>query len=241
MKTYALLIGLLVTVFLSADSHAARFEKAARAAEIRHSHGITRDHVRHRPQSYKHRQHRREDRIDHRRDERLERYVKLRVGMRLLSLPPRYVPMTVGATVYYYDDGVYLVKKGSEFVVVSGPIGARVAILPYGFRSFYVGPRRYFFANHTYYVYVAETSKYEVVEAPGDAPKDIADTTLQITPMQGQSAAKLEQDKLDCHQAAITESKFDPLATRHAAESQHIGYNTALGSCLGERGYLTST
>jgi hypothetical protein len=185
---------------------------------------------------------RREDRLDDRRDERWERYWKYRIGVRLLTLPARHRTVVIGPTVYYYSDGVYLVKKGNAYVVVGAPIGARIGVLPYGFRSFYIGPRRYFFVNSTYYVYAAATRDYVVIAAPQGAESAAQALTPDpvVYPAQGQSEEQVDQDRYECHRWAMDESDFDPTRSQQQSGADQDRYNRALSACLSGRGYTVS-
>ena len=200
-----------------------------------------------------HRQHerradRRDDRFDHRldrrrdyREDRWENYVKFRVGMRLLTLPARYHAMTVASQTYYYADGVYLIRRGNEYVVVSAPLGARLTVLPYGFRSFWIGPRRFFAFNSIYYVYEAGTKEYVVVEKPeGAETADIATPELVIYPNADQSNEQLTQDRYDCHVWSIEETGFDPIAQHSEATTGADHYNRAMKACLAGKNYSVS-
>jgi hypothetical protein len=54
------------------------------------------------------------------------------IGAILTSPPPYYTPLYVGSSNYIYSDGVFLQPTGSQYVVVSPPIGAIVSALPEG-------------------------------------------------------------------------------------------------------------
>ena len=182
---------------------------------------------------------RRLDRIDDRRDERWERYWRYRIGVRLLSLPARHTRVTIGTTVYYYADGVYLVRRGGGYVVVRSPVGARVAFLPYGFRSVWVGPRRYFYVNSTYYVYAPSTRDYVVVAPPSGADAQVQAMSPDpiVYPAQGQSQEQIDLDRFECHRFAMGESGFDPTRGEQDARADRAIYDRAIKACLTGRGY----
>ena len=181
---------------------------------------------------------RRDDRYDDRRDERWERYVKYRVGVSLLTLPLRHTRVVIGPNTYFYADGVYLVKRGSRYVVVSAPIGARVGILPYGFRSVWIGPRRYFYVNSTYYVYASTTRDYVVVSAPKGATEQASAAPDPVVyPAEGQTEEQIDQDRYECHRWAMEQSDFDPTRSQQDSSADQDKYNRALKACLEGRGY----
>jgi hypothetical protein len=180
---------------------------------------------------------RRDDRFDNRRDERLERYIKFRIGVRLLSLPARYSRVMIGTSVYYYSDGVYFVGEKGAYVVVVAPIGARVGLLPYGFRSIYLGSRRYFHVNSTYYIYAPATRDYVVVKAPVDAPQGSQTTDMVVYPANGQSDEQIDKDRYECHKWAMNDSGFDPSTQQADSLSESDRYNRAIKACLTGRGY----
>ncbi|MEM7705949.1 MAG: DUF6515 family protein [Pseudomonadota bacterium] len=185
------------------------------------------------------REDRQEDRRDDRRDDRWERYWRYRIGVRLATLPLRHSRVVIGSTVYYYADGVYLVQRGGGYVVVGAPIGARIVGLPYGFRSFWIGPRRYFYVNSTYYVYAPGSRDYVVVAAPSGAEQAVANIAPEpvVYPAGGQSVEQIDQDRYECHRWAMGESDFDPTRSQQDAGADQDRYNRALSACLTGRGY----
>ena len=101
-----------------------------------------------------------------RRDDRQRRHLNYRIGLRLLSLPAGYEVTRVGSKLYYYADGVFLIRDGSGYRVVAAPAGARLTKLPYGYRSIHVRSQRYYFIGDTYFVYVPAKRIYVVVDRP---------------------------------------------------------------------------
>ena len=188
------------------------------------------------------REDRREDRRDERRDERWERSWRYRVGVRLVTLPLRHTRVVIGPKVYYYSDGVYLVKRSGAYVVVGAPVGARIARLPYGFRSFWIGPRRFFFVNSTYYVYAPDSRDYVVVEAPTGANEAAQSMTPDpvVYPASSQSDEQIDQDRYECHRWAIDESDFDPTRSQQDSLADRDKYNRALTACLTGHGYTVT-
>ena len=68
------------------------------------------------------------------------------------TLPLGYAPLYVGATPYYYYQGVYYQNSPSGYVVVTPPTGATVAELPPGAESIPVGNVMYYYAGGAFYV-----------------------------------------------------------------------------------------
>ncbi len=257
----SLLIITLLNVAATVDAQSHRFEKkqnqAAFQARDNQGNRENRDRDRAKPREsardtgdrqdrrqdrreYDRRDDRRDDRYDDRRDDRWERYVKYRIGLRLLTLPVRHHQVVVGSTVYYYSDGVYFMKRGTAYTVVGAPIGIRVGNLPYGFRNFHVGHRRYFYANHTYYVYAPATYNYVVVAAPSGAPTTFEDLSPVVYPASGQSDEQMEQDRYECHRWAMDDSAFDPTGTQANSSAEGERYYRALSVCLSGRGYTVN-
>lgn len=73
----------------------------------------------------------------------------------------------VGFRVY---SGVWYKPKGTKWIVARAPIGARVRVIPKGFRKVIVGSNNYFYHYGTYYM--QKGTEYEVVETPTGAEID---------------------------------------------------------------------
>ena len=71
---------------------------------------------------------------------------------------------------YGYNRGYSYRPYGSFFQLVVPPVGIRIATLPYGYRSFYIGPHPYYYFNGTYYRPYAR--EYEVIPPPLGAVVD---------------------------------------------------------------------
>ncbi len=65
---------------------------------------------------------------------------------------------------YRYRQGYFYRPYESVFQVVIPPFGVRIATLPFGYRSFYIGPAPYYYYNGIYYRPWA--NEYEVVAPP---------------------------------------------------------------------------
>jgi hypothetical protein len=66
---------------------------------------------------------------------------------------------------YYYYDGLYYVREGYDYVLVSPPIGAYVNVIPPDFQPISINGRRYYTDNGIYYV-LTEHNGYRVVSHP---------------------------------------------------------------------------
>jgi hypothetical protein len=86
-------------------------------------------------------------------------------GVTVGVLPPGYVQTGVGATGYYYYDGVYYrPTTEGNYVVVAPPEGAIVPQLPSGAETIVVGPTTYYYAGWAFYV--QQPTGFAVMPAP---------------------------------------------------------------------------
>lgn len=72
-------------------------------------------------------------------------------GMAFGSLPPGYLPLTVGNTPYYYYGGAYYEQAPSGYVAVTPPIGAIVPSLPPGAEALSAGPNVDYYGGGAFY------------------------------------------------------------------------------------------
>ena len=165
------------------------------------------------------------------------------VGHSVPRLPNGYESLRLGRNDYHYHAGVfYRLRAPGTYVVVRAPIGARVHFLPLGYVSFFVGTRRYFYANFTYYLWDAAMRDYVVVAAPAGADEAVAAASdkgtseLFVYPKEGQSDEQRDRDRYECYLWAVDQTHFDP-----SAESPDVtkaaDYRRALSACLEGRGY----
>jgi hypothetical protein len=86
-------------------------------------------------------------------------------GMAVAVLPPGYMQVSVGATGYYYYDGVYYQPTTSgNYVVVAPPVGIIIPQLPSGVEPIAVGPTTYYYAGGAFYV--QQPTGFAVMPAP---------------------------------------------------------------------------
>ncbi|HMR92429.1 MAG TPA: DUF6515 family protein [Chitinophagaceae bacterium] len=94
-----------------------------------------------------------------------------------------FVSVHFGGIAYRYQYGRFYRPYGTVFRVVAPPVGIRIAVLPPGYRRFYIGADLYYYHNRTFYRPLGER-EYEVIappagatvsEIPGDARETIID------------------------------------------------------------------
>ena len=165
-----------------------------------------------------------------------------RPGHHIDRLPSRHHRFTHRDRDYFYFGGNFFLRPGGYYEVVHAPYGARVPYLPPGYVSFYLGPRRYFYVNYTYYLWDDHRRDYLVVREPEGAEDAVVEAAtrsiseIYAYPSQGQSAEQQDRDYYDCHVWAVDESGYDP-----TLEGQNIyksrDYRRAMTACLEGRGY----
>ena len=144
---------------------------------------------------------------------------------------------------YFFFDGMFLEPRLGSYFVVRAPIGARVPFLPAGYVTFYLGPRRYFFVNATYYLWDPDEYDYVVVDEPAGADAAMAAAEeegdadgLFVYPSQGQSEEQLRQDRFECHEWAVSQTGYDPTLAAPGSKGR-ADYLRAMTACLEGRGY----
>ncbi|MFI5185352.1 MAG: DUF6515 family protein [Chitinophagales bacterium] len=78
-----------------------------------------------------------------------------------------YVSVRFGSYYYRYQKGYFYRPYGSFFQFVFPPFGIRIATLPFGYSSFYLGLNPYYYYNGIFYRPYA--NEYEVVAPPPGA------------------------------------------------------------------------
>ena len=100
-----------------------------------------------------------------------------------------YVSLGFNNYSYGYGHGYFYRPYGSFFQLVIPPIGIRIATLPYGYRSFYLGPHPYYYFNGIYYRPYA--NEYEVVAPPLGAVVDELPPGTKVKVIDGQKYYEL--------------------------------------------------
>jgi hypothetical protein len=93
------------------------------------------------------------------------------LGAAVASLPPHYETVIVAGSPYYYANGVYFAKSGTQYVVVPAPVGATVQHPPAQVTNVYVNNQDLGYSNGTYYKQEPPAKQggepsYEVVAPP---------------------------------------------------------------------------
>jgi len=80
------------------------------------------------------------------------------------SFPKRYITLRVGGSKYYYQAGIYYQKKHFKYYPVPAPVGACIAVLPYGYEIVTVDGYPFYVYNGAYYKHTPQG--YVVVNNP---------------------------------------------------------------------------
>jgi len=163
-------------------------------------------------------------------------------GYRLRYLPRSYIRIVIGSLPYFYFGGVFYQHYHDGYIVVGGPIGARVSVLPLGFIVFGLGNFTYYYINDTYYLWDDADEVYVVVEKPVGADEAIAEATAErlfVYPNRGQSEERQAKDRYECHQWAVRESGVDPSLwdQQEITYEDNRNYKRAISACLEGRDY----
>ncbi len=97
-----------------------------------------------------------------------------RSGWSISWIPNTSFSIRLGSARYYYDDGLYYSRLGTQYVLVSPPIGAVVRSIPSDYRPVIISGVKYYEDRGTYYVYTRYG--YQVVAPP------IEFVTAQVAP-----------------------------------------------------------
>lgn len=111
------------------------------------------------------------------------------------------ISLSFGGNHYRHQRSYYYRPYGSSFRMTIPPFGIRIATLPLGYRSFYVGPDPYYYYNGTYYR-PYEGSQYEVVAPPLGAVVNEMPRGAKVTVIDGQKYYELNGTY---YQESITE------------------------------------
>jgi len=115
-------------------------------------------------------------------------------GYHLHFLPVGYDVIWVDGKIYYYYDGLYYIREGFDYVLVSPPVGAYVNVIPPDFQPVSINGRIYYTNNGFYYL-LTEHHGYEVVPQPVvyAEPQQVI-VTQQVTTVAAAPAAVDTQD-----------------------------------------------
>ncbi|MEL7399066.1 MAG: DUF6515 family protein [Pseudomonadota bacterium] len=162
-------------------------------------------------------------------------------GYKVVKLPKKHHSFVYKKRHHAYFGGHYFVKHRHGYQVVSAPLGVRVAILPPGYVSFWLGKRRYFYVNHTYYLWSDRHRDYEVVSEPPGAEDALlrsaaVSSEIYAYPARGQSERRQDRDYYDCHVWAAGQAGYDP-SLEYQDVHKAKNYRRAMSACLEGRGY----
>ncbi len=87
-------------------------------------------------------------------------------GKVVTSVGRGYVNIKIRGVGFRFHKGVWYKPKGNRFVVVPAPFGARVNILPVGYKKLVIRSRPYYYYFGTYYIKAKGIDEYLVVEGP---------------------------------------------------------------------------
>lgn len=152
---------------------------------------------------------------------------------------------------YYAHDGVWYRYHGGGYVVVAPPVGLMVPFLPFAYTTIWMNGIPYYYANDTYYTrtpggyVVVEPPQGEIREtfpAAEDSAIDSADDRMFIYPRHGQSQEQQDNDRYECHQWAVEQTRYDPTKFPASMPPEQVmqkrtDYQKAMTECLDRRGY----
>jgi hypothetical protein len=157
-------------------------------------------------------------------------------------LPPGYRNYYWNGNRYYSYGGRWYRPYGSTYISIGIPFGLFVTTLPGYYTSFWFGGTRYFYSDHTYYVYEPERRGYVVTRSPygddEDEDNKLGDD-LFVYPAHGQSEQQQADDRYECHRWAVDQAHYDPLDDDYDA-GQRADYQRAMTACLTGRGYTVN-
>jgi hypothetical protein len=102
-----------------------------------------------------------------------------------------YVSVHFGSNHYRYQRGYFYRPYGASLQIAIPPFGIRIATLPLGYRSFYVGPHPYYYYGGTYYRPYAG-DQYEVIAPPLGAVVNELPPGAKATVIDGQKYYELD-------------------------------------------------
>jgi hypothetical protein len=108
-----------------------------------------------------------------------------RWGTTVAVLPPAAIAVRSGGLIYHFHNGVFYAPRGRGYIVVRPTLGVRVRMLPVGYRTVVLGPRRYYYYYGTFYKGVDSVNEYEVVNPPVGAVVDALPDGYEIKKSNG--------------------------------------------------------
>ncbi|MGI9552012.1 MAG: DUF6515 family protein [Aurantibacter sp.] len=115
-----------------------------------------------------------------------------RWGRTVRTVGVGYVGIRFGGIGYRFHKGIWYKPRGKRFIVAKAPFGARVKILPSGYRKVLVGTNTYFYYYGTYYTQNSDSDAFEVVRPPIGAEVDALPEGYDIVKVNGTEYYKFE-------------------------------------------------
>lgn len=122
---------------------------------------------------------------------------RYRIGYIRKDLPSASIAIRVGNISFRYNSGIFYRPSKHGYKVVKAPIGARVKILPSGYRRLLIGSRVYFVLNDTYYEHDHRANEYIVVEEPQLKKEIVQESYLQTGTVLSQLPSGSESEYRD--------------------------------------------
>ena len=98
--------------------------------------------------------------------------------------PAAAIVIRTGLHPYYFHNGIYYSPRNNSYVVVRPAPGIRIRVLPKGFRTIRVGPRKYYYYYGTFYSRV-NSEEFEVSQAPPGAIVDAIPEGYEVRNVNG--------------------------------------------------------
>jgi hypothetical protein len=93
-------------------------------------------------------------------------------GKVIAKPPAKHSVLKVNGRPYYYHNGVFFWPGKNGYSVIAGPVGARISVLPPGYKRISVNNVHYYYFYGTYYRYDPVDKIYIVIESPLGAEVD---------------------------------------------------------------------
>jgi len=182
-------------------------------------------------------------------------------GYSVTALPPGHLDIRIRGGHLFFSAGVWFRPEGRRYVVVEPPPGAFIPLLPPAYTTIWIGSSPYYYANGVYYnaapsggyVVAAPPPESAVVMLPPPPPAMVApppppsvaapapfpppsEDGLIVYPKNGQSAAQVAADRLECTRWAVNQTGYDPVRSS-PSDTLRSDFQRAASACLEAHGY----
>lgn len=157
--------------------------------------------------------------------------------------PPQVISPGYDPGRHYYPGHVYR-PRPPHYVVRPG-FGARITVLPPGYRTLWYGGLTYYVVDDIYYR--REPNGYVVVERPDYDDREVTvsdspDEEPFVYPNRNQDEKQQALDRYECHRWAVKQTGYDPTEPMGGVDAadawqKRADYRRAQGACLEGRGY----